>query len=245
MKAIHFAILIIGLSVLTCKKKEEPPAPAPAPVVVVDTPTACFNMSSIYLAPLAVVNFTNCSQNYERAEWNFGDGGASVLSEPTYRYILKGRYTIKLKTFKGVKSKDAAREVIVADVFGLKFETSYTSPESKLKQGDLIDVKLSWKKATDQNFSECGTSKAYYKPDETIALSDNAITDFSAKYIFKLNYEYYRGYKNSQSMFPDILLAKDSLITSEVEVAKLSGPQIQSASLSMMNATYTISFTYK
>ena len=47
-------------------------------------------------APLAV-EFTNSSENAEKYQWNFGDGGSSTEENPSYIFDESGEYTVVLR----------------------------------------------------------------------------------------------------------------------------------------------------
>ena len=60
-------------------------------------PRSIFELSdSIRTCPPLVVNFTNQSQNYSTWEWDFGDGTATTLANPTHFYTYPGSYRTRL-----------------------------------------------------------------------------------------------------------------------------------------------------
>jgi PKD repeat protein len=51
---------------------------------------------TIYLSEGAVVNTVNTSQNAQNYSWDFGDGGVSYDTNPSYTYTMVGDYSISL-----------------------------------------------------------------------------------------------------------------------------------------------------
>jgi hypothetical protein len=78
------------------------------------SPTACFSTNSIYYKINDVVSFKNCSQNFDRVEWNFGDGSSSTLTEPSHVYEKKGTYEIILTLYKGNTSSKISKKIFVS-----------------------------------------------------------------------------------------------------------------------------------
>lgn len=89
-------------------------------------PRADFIMSdSVTNCPPLVVNFTNTSESYTTASWDFGDGNTSNLEKPSHFYALPGRYTVKLKINTPGGCTDEKTKVIVIN--GPKGVFSYTN----------------------------------------------------------------------------------------------------------------------
>ncbi|MBK9014676.1 MAG: peptidylprolyl isomerase [Saprospiraceae bacterium] len=91
-------LLVLGLSVLvaSCGK-----------------PIADFTFADgNHVAP-ASVKFENTSRNAERYEWDFGDGGKSVLAAPNHVYSASGNFSVKLKASKGKKAAEASKRIQV------------------------------------------------------------------------------------------------------------------------------------
>ena len=61
----------------------------------------------------SVVRFKNISTNALKYLWDFGDGNMSELEEPDHRYILSGKYLVKLTAFNEKKSHIAQQEIIL------------------------------------------------------------------------------------------------------------------------------------
>lgn len=65
--------------------------------IKIRNPKALFSMSdSVATCPPLVINFTNQSQNFNRFEWDFGDGTRSSVSNPVHFYTYPGVYRAKL-----------------------------------------------------------------------------------------------------------------------------------------------------
>jgi PKD repeat protein len=86
MKSIVY-LTILGIVVFaSCKKKEETP-----------TPSACFMVDKTGSTdPTHNFVFTNCSDNFSSASWNFGDGHSSDDFNPSHRFNNIGEYTVTL-----------------------------------------------------------------------------------------------------------------------------------------------------
>jgi PKD repeat protein len=73
-----------------------PPTPEPTAVPAVP-PTASFSTSAVSGdAPLAVVFTNQSSGEITGYAWDFGNGGVSTESSPTYTYVNPGSYTVTL-----------------------------------------------------------------------------------------------------------------------------------------------------
>lgn len=63
----------------------------------IGNPMAHFSMSdSFATCPPLMVNFTNQSKNYNKMEWDFGDGNKSSLENPSHFYTYPGIYRAKV-----------------------------------------------------------------------------------------------------------------------------------------------------
>lgn len=58
------------------------------------------------------VDFTNASQNYKTAAWDFGDGGTSTEVNPSHTYAAGGAYTVKLTVTSDDGRTDASSQVV-------------------------------------------------------------------------------------------------------------------------------------
>lgn len=61
-----------------------------------DYPIANFTTDTLIVAPEQEISFNNLSQNATIYDWDFGDGGSSILSDPMYTYSDTGFFTITL-----------------------------------------------------------------------------------------------------------------------------------------------------
>ncbi|MCI5058873.1 MAG: PKD domain-containing protein [Flavobacteriales bacterium] len=77
---ISFSALLFTLSLSSCFKQ----------------PTACFEPSSTNVKVGQTVQFTNCSENSNDFEWDFGDGAVSSSENPSHTYSSAGSYTVSL-----------------------------------------------------------------------------------------------------------------------------------------------------
>jgi PKD repeat protein len=93
-----------------CKKKDDKePDPQPEP-----EPEACFTPSSRYFPTTEqVTNFTNCSKNADRSEWNFGDGGSSTLESPSHKWESNGIFDVTLTAFRTSKNSKVTKKIYV------------------------------------------------------------------------------------------------------------------------------------
>lgn len=60
----------------------------------------------------ANVQFENTSSKAETYEWDFGDGKSSTETTPEHRYVLSGKYTVKLIATKGGKESVVQKEIV-------------------------------------------------------------------------------------------------------------------------------------
>lgn len=65
--------------------------------IIVTDPIAKFSMSdSMSSCPPFFVQFSNLSANYEKVEWDFGDGSSSDLRAPTHSFTAPGHFRVRL-----------------------------------------------------------------------------------------------------------------------------------------------------
>lgn len=82
---------------------------------VIPDPRACFeNDKRLYKAG-ETVRFTNCSENFDRVEWNFRDGQRSSDENPTFSWNTKGPHLVTLTVFNKNGSSEVSKNIHVAD----------------------------------------------------------------------------------------------------------------------------------
>ncbi|MBL7932945.1 MAG: PKD domain-containing protein, partial [Bacteroidia bacterium] len=102
-----------------CKKEEK----------VDEKPRACFNTNERMYGSGETVFFQNCSENFDRVEWDFGDGQTSTLENPTFSWQEKGRHLVNLRVFKNELSSSAALRITVADSTYAGFRADFSNWE--------------------------------------------------------------------------------------------------------------------
>lgn len=76
------------------------------------SPQAGFKyMQKDNVAP-ANVQFENTSTKAETYKWDFGDGRTSTEATPEHRYVLSGKYTVKLVATKGGKESIVEQDIL-------------------------------------------------------------------------------------------------------------------------------------
>jgi len=127
-----------------CKKKEK-------------DPEACFNMDNRYFPNKGLsTNFTNCSENDERSEWNFGDGGTSTIKEPSHKWENNGIYDVNLTVFnKSSKDSKLSKKVYIG-------QKGYINCKIKI---------IAWKDTSGSNFSGFGWAFRAYRSSDNSATS--------------------------------------------------------------------------
>lgn len=79
----------------------------------VEDPTACFSPSATSVAVNSAVAFTNCSENAESYEWNFGDGSTATGSAASHIYTAPGTYSVVLTAFGEEKDAQTTQSITV------------------------------------------------------------------------------------------------------------------------------------
>lgn len=80
--------LLVFILITACKRSAE-----------IENPDSCFTTDqSMYLIH-DVIQFSNCSENAIKYEWNFGDGNYSTIRSPSKSYDETGEYDITLTTY--------------------------------------------------------------------------------------------------------------------------------------------------
>ena len=83
------------------------------------TPEACFSApAKAYVGE--AVSFTNCSQDADKYEWEFGDGGTSTDKSPTHAYNAPGVYSITMEAFNERTDKESVhvQEILIEQQTG-------------------------------------------------------------------------------------------------------------------------------
>lgn len=113
---------------------------APITVTVHPAPNAVFTTNgTLFNIPFDI---TQCStptdNNIASYSWNFGDGGTSVLSDPSHLYTSLGTFNIQLIVTNGFGCKDTAN-VSVETVTDIKVPTAFT-PNENGPSGGMYDI---------------------------------------------------------------------------------------------------------
>lgn len=97
MKSIVYLAIATAIVCTGCSKDKDNPAPS-----------ACFMVDQTGSTdPTHTFIFTNCSDYYNRASWDFGDGHSSSEFNPSHRFDNIGEYTVRLT----VSNSDGATDV--------------------------------------------------------------------------------------------------------------------------------------
>ncbi|GEM_PF-6904508 len=135
--------------------------------------------------PLAV-NFTDLSTNATAWYWDFGDGNASALQNPTHTYMDVGTYTINLKAINAISGNDTLTRtdyitVAIAPVSNFTASaTSGTAPFAVTFTDLSTNSPTAWAwdfgdgaTSTDQNVTHTYTSTGTY----TVSLNASNVVD--------------------------------------------------------------------
>src|SRR5436190_13467920 len=86
MKSIVYLTILAAIVFASCHKEDETP-----------TPSACFMVDKTGSTdPTHNFIFTNCSDNFSSASWDFGDGHSSEDFNPSHRFNAIGEYTVTM-----------------------------------------------------------------------------------------------------------------------------------------------------
>lgn len=96
-----FGIILFLMS--SCEKQKKEP-----------DPVACFSPSEQLKKPFEPISFLNCSENYDRLLWDFGDGVTSDVVYPSHSWTKSGSYDVKLTAFRKNKPSSATKRVVIA-----------------------------------------------------------------------------------------------------------------------------------
>lgn len=208
LRALTFSLIIFS-AIFGCKKKEK----------VSEDPSACFQLSASHFKTSESIRFTNCSSNYDRVEWYFGDGGESTSSEPDHKYVRPGIYSVRLKTFKGVNASEASKSIWIADTMRVSY--AYCWDSIAARQSDLIVLRVSYQRRgegvwhpTYSNDSYTSGNKIFWGTNAHIF--QNGFIDVpnpTEALQLKIVAACYTG----NLILPNKLVSKDSVITSEFD----------------------------
>ena len=101
------------------------------------SPKAGFNYIQTDLVVPSDVQFENTSVKAETYKWDFGDGKKSTEVTPDHRYLLSGKYNVKLVAMKGGKESIVEQEIIfeAPEICLLEMETSLGAMTIQLYEG--------------------------------------------------------------------------------------------------------------
>jgi PKD repeat protein len=132
-------------------------------------PIASFKASSTSIILGESITFTNTSQDMDRCEWLFGDGGQSTKTSPTYTYQAPGTFVVTLRVF---SKKDIKADVTTASITVSVLEpvASFTVSSTQVITGTQIVFTN-----TSQNVYRCewdfgdGTTSTATNPTHTFS----------------------------------------------------------------------------
>ena len=223
LKKSIFLVILLNVLVLffSCRKK----------------PVSCFNPSSTLINVDDVVTFKNCSSDFDRVEWDFGDGGSATIKEPSHKYEKKGFYNATLTTFKGKKKSNKITKRIICGYdatfkYDLKFSNWDFENNSRIygylsvyRSDDLTNPISQFNSYImlfdeDSNSDKETFSITLYLPDD--------YSEYTVKMVFEGSTE------------------EDALVNTGISA--ITGPSnpTGSAQLNLVNVSYTLSpITYK
>ncbi len=111
MSLPKWIVILLSLIIFSCTKKVGLNPVIPETVKPVSDSFACFTASKRYIGIGDSVLFTNCSQNYERLHWDFGDGFESALNSPNHVFKTKGLYKVSLTSITGTLTHKTTKTV--------------------------------------------------------------------------------------------------------------------------------------
>ena len=82
-------------------------------LVACAAPIARYEIESDNYKVPTVVRFINNSEKSDHFSWSFGDGNTSTVESPLHKYLLSGKYEIKLTSYKGKKQNTLVKEIIL------------------------------------------------------------------------------------------------------------------------------------
>lgn len=203
LASYNLAVILFVLATACHKKGKNDP--------VNTTPVACFNLSGNHYKKAQNVHFNNCSSNFDRLEWYFGDGlGGSVFPEPDYKYNLPGTYTVNLKAFNGTNVAEASSKLWIADTIRVNYSLYWES--TNIFRVEMIRVDILYEKDGENNF-KYDRSLYFFGDDYATKQSGKIdVVDPTGSLRLKLVTSLYTY--TASTALPTGLKGKDSLITS-------------------------------
>ncbi|HOZ87195.1 MAG TPA: PKD domain-containing protein [Bacteroidia bacterium] len=104
MHNIFYMLAVVLLLFASCKRKETLP-----------DPRACFEVDKSLYKAGETIRFNNCSENFDRVEWNFRNGQVSTELNPTFSWDTKGPHLVTLTVYNKNGSSEVSRNIRVAD----------------------------------------------------------------------------------------------------------------------------------
>ncbi len=120
-------LLLAFVFFLAACKKDDP----------VQEPKACFTTNKRLYGAGETVQFNNCSQNYDRVLWEFGNGQTAESFNPTFSWQNKGAHVVWLTVWKGELSSRAGSQVSVADSTYMGFRALFSGWQGSYRDSVL------------------------------------------------------------------------------------------------------------
>lgn len=189
------------------------------------SPKACFTTSSIFYKIDEVISFQNCSQNYDRVEWNFGDGESSTLTEPSHSYKKKGIYDVTLTAFKGTSNSKITVKVCISIIPYFNVSSIFTKWKNLPSKYNGVSVSY-YLCNSDNNevIKEMNGGKSFTLSDITSATSAGAFIPITTNRIdYKIKFVMYGCYTDPNDNQYDYSNPLDSFYTDNFSI--YSGPK--------------------
>lgn len=98
MKNLNYLLFLTAIAFLTSCAKE---------------PEACFDFTPQNAVVNEPVNFTNCSEEADDYEWNFGDGETATGAAASHIYAATGTFTVTLTVENKTGTDQTNKQIIV------------------------------------------------------------------------------------------------------------------------------------
>jgi hypothetical protein len=193
--------------------------------------TSCFEPDGYKKNVGEAFKFSNCSDNFDRCEWNFGDGNSSTISEPSHVYTKPGSYDVQLTTFRKRNSSERTKRVIAAREVILATTLSYSNKQYDENEDNCYGA-IYAAHAGEPNFTEYTGFQS--NGSDRPALLEIPIQTLNTNYRLRIVYNINGGIK------------RDSVTIENIDPFK--GPKIPSGSKSMpglFDLSYTVNVLYK